>query len=61
MCLLLQGFEAYRENIVFLIDAQPAMFEETDLANSPVSQRCSTGIGRKAFRNDHVSPAGIRR
>lgn len=41
MCLLLQGFEAYRENIVFLIDAQPAMFEENDLANSPVSQRCT--------------------
>lgn len=31
-----QGFEPFRENVVFLIDAQPAMFEETTLADSLV-------------------------
>lgn len=28
------GFEPFRENLVFLIDAQPAMFEETELADA---------------------------
>ena len=30
---LFQGFEPFRENVVFLIDAQPAM---SDLADAPV-------------------------
>ena len=60
ICLLLQGFEPYRENVVFLIDAQPAMFEETDLANSPVSPTCTKLLqhGHRPSlesRNDHVS------
>ncbi|DBA83496.1 hypothetical protein WJX79_009209 [Trebouxia sp. C0005] len=29
------GFEPFRENLVFLIDAQPAMFEETNLVDCP--------------------------
>ena len=34
--LIVQGFEPFKENLVFLIDAQPAMFEETNLVDSPV-------------------------
>ncbi len=34
--IIVQGFEPFRENLVFLIDAQPAMFEETNLVDSPV-------------------------
>lgn len=34
--IIVQGFEPFRENLVFLIDAQPAMFEETNLVDCPV-------------------------
>lgn len=36
--LVLQGYEHFRENVVFLIDAQPAMFEETSLVDSLVGE-----------------------
>ena len=39
-----QGFEPFRENLVFLIDAQPAMFEETNLVDSPVERKLCRAV-----------------
>ncbi len=42
--LIMQGFEPFRENLVFLIDAQPAMFEETNLVDSPVGRKSCRAV-----------------
>ncbi len=42
--LIMQGFEPFRENLVFLIDAQPAMFEETNLVDSPVGRELCKAV-----------------
>ena len=42
--LILQGFEPFRENLVFLIDAQPAMFQETNLVDSPVGRNLCRAV-----------------
>ena len=42
--LIMQGFEPFRENLVFLIDAQPAMFEETNLVDSPVGRNLCRAV-----------------
>ncbi len=42
--LIMQGFEPFRENLVFLIDAQPAMFQETNLVDSPVGRKLCRAV-----------------
>ena len=52
----LQGFEPFRENVVFLIDAQPAMFEETNLVDSLV---CHKVFGQSVVPTHYSSSACI--